>query len=722
MPSLNIEIYSNDNNALLQTISLSSTESGFATVDSTGASFYKEGESTPDGIYTYTGEGVFTGFTITPNTTTPTYGIGDTFSIGINTNQHLNIVAGTAAKKITYDNKPVQVESAIRDGSGKVIADTYAKKPAVYERTTNSSTSTTCTLIQFNASDYKANGYLAHFRFRVRSVAQDAYPSDNEFIINYSYRSASIFCINNKRSTSLDIIQNIYAYYPSIDQYVDTGNYFIAFTTGAASTNFIIEMIEADVPYSIPATMSAPTTTNNTLYYMLSPGDYTYPLMWTGKAVGSITGSAESARTSNYTYGTEQKYFRVGEVDLYRLMAVDHTGVAYKINTSTKKFPLPISMYVGRGNSANTTSYNAITSIYGSSGYTNVSELISPSYNNFTMPTLTASDGGKTLYVRGSLDTDGYFVCDGNVTLSMEAGYTYIPFGTLDPEYGVDSNSGSYVPMVPDRYSFNAISAPAYTFDANGKLTHIDGKEISGGGGPSVIEYTVPTTISSGNVVIAEYNGTYDGSPGYVKFVMEVTSSSYIGVYVVEAAWGLANGGITLISGNAMGNDVGTLYLYYPSSTSNYVYPPVLSVYNAGTREKQVKITVLEDSGNLTWKTDWGTTVSTTGRTSRYVSLSNASQVYYADNASTATAASYATSLNAPIVATLPTSSGVKFCTNLTILSKTDTWFIETYAYYPYKFQRATAMSDPSEVAVRTSTDNGTTWSNWVYSYSVWHT
>ena len=170
------------------------------------------------------------------------------------------------------------------------------------------------------------------------------------------------------------------------------------------------------------------------------------------------------------------------------------------------------------------------------------------------------------------------------------------------------------------------------------------------------------------------------------------------------------------------GLDVGTLYLYYPSSTSNYVYPPVLSVYNAGTREKQVKITVLEDSGNLTWKTDWGTTVSTTGRTSRYVSLSNASQVYYADNASTATAASYATSLNAPIVATLPTSSGVKFCTNLTILSKTDTWFIETYAYYPYKFQRATAMSDPSEVAVRTSTDNGTTWSNWVYSYSVWHT
>lgn len=37
-------------------------------------------------------------------------------------------MANTAAKKITYDGKPVQVESAIRDGSGKVISSTYAPK------------------------------------------------------------------------------------------------------------------------------------------------------------------------------------------------------------------------------------------------------------------------------------------------------------------------------------------------------------------------------------------------------------------------------------------------------------------------------------------------------------------------------------------------------------------------------------------------------------------
>ena len=175
-------------------------------------------------------------------------------------------------------------------------------------------------------------------------------------------------------------------------------------------------------------------------------------------------------------------------------MAVDHTGVAYKINTSTKKFPLPISMYYGLGSSSSTTSYsNQLTSITGGQTTTIVSFLTSSSYNNFTIPTLTASDGGKTLYIRGSLDSDGYFVCDGNVTLSMEAGYTYIPFGTLDPNY-----SGSTA-QVPIYYSFNAISAKAYTLDANGKLTHIDGKQIA----PKVtISDQAPSGGSDGDIWI----------------------------------------------------------------------------------------------------------------------------------------------------------------------------------------------------------------------------
>lgn len=44
----------------------------------------------------------------------------------------------TAAKKITYDGKPVQVESAIRDGTGVVISTEYIRH---YEYTVNVSTS-----------------------------------------------------------------------------------------------------------------------------------------------------------------------------------------------------------------------------------------------------------------------------------------------------------------------------------------------------------------------------------------------------------------------------------------------------------------------------------------------------------------------------------------------------------------------------------------------------
>lgn len=330
---------------------------------------------------------------------------------------------------------------------------------------------------------------------------------------------------------------------------------------------------------------------------------------------------------------------------------------------------------------------------------------------------VVTKDSTTTLWTyEGSGDFLGLSNTLGSSTAEYPVGTTISPQRD-DIYYIVEEGGGTLVNYRPLTYIDAKIQVDSAVRDGNGVKIDTNYQRK-----PQVIEYTVPTTISSGNIVIAEYNGTYDGSPGYVKFAMEVTSSSYKGIYVAEATWGLANGGITLISSNATNNDVAYLRLHYPSSTSNYAYPPVLSVYNVNTSEKQVKITVLEDSGNLTWKTDWGTTLSETGRTGRYVTLSNTSQVSNADNASTATAATYASYLNAVTVTTLPTSSGIRFCTNLTILSKTDTWFIETYARNPYIFQRATAMSDPSEVAMRTSTDNGSTWTSWTYSYAVWHT
>lgn len=50
-------------------------------------------------------------------------------------------MANTAAKKITYDGKPVQVESAIRDGTGLQINTTYVRHAEFSITTTATTTS-----------------------------------------------------------------------------------------------------------------------------------------------------------------------------------------------------------------------------------------------------------------------------------------------------------------------------------------------------------------------------------------------------------------------------------------------------------------------------------------------------------------------------------------------------------------------------------------------------
>ena len=55
-----------------------------------------------------------------------------------------------------------------------------------------------------------------------------------------------------------------------------------------------------------------------------------------------------------------------------------------------------------------------------------------------------------------------------------------------------------------------------------------------------------------------------------------------------------------------------------------------------------------------------------------------------------------------------------------TISGITSTWFMETYVNGANRVERATNMADPADVLIRTSTDSGTTWTAWTYSYAVW--
>ncbi len=78
-----------------------------------------------------------------------------------------------------------------------------------------------------------------------------------------------------------------------------------------------------------------------------------------------------------------------------------------------------------------------------------------------------------------------------------------------------------------------------------------------------------------------------------------------------------------------------------------------------------------------------------------------------------------ATALQVVSTSAIATTAGVQIIST-TILSQAGYWFIETYTSGTNIMQRATSLSDPSCVAVRSSTDSGTTWAGWLFPYAVW--
>ncbi len=78
-----------------------------------------------------------------------------------------------------------------------------------------------------------------------------------------------------------------------------------------------------------------------------------------------------------------------------------------------------------------------------------------------------------------------------------------------------------------------------------------------------------------------------------------------------------------------------------------------------------------------------------------------------------------ATALRTSTTTSISTTAGVQFYTG-TILGQDGSWCIETFSSGTNIMQRATNITDPCNVAVRTSADSGATWAGWNYSYAVW--
>ena len=78
---------------------------------------------------------------------------------------------------------------------------------------------------------------------------------------------------------------------------------------------------------------------------------------------------------------------------------------------------------------------------------------------------------GNRVFLRCTMDANGNVHSDNRLSTTMSAGYTWMPFGWA--RSATTLYADTRFPMF-------------YTLDANGKLTHINGKEVAGSGAASV--------------------------------------------------------------------------------------------------------------------------------------------------------------------------------------------------------------------------------------------
>ena len=233
---------------------------------------------------------------------------------------------------------------------------------------------------------------------------------------------------------------------------------------------------------------------------------YTYDVNnWVG--IYDNAGYINTSGWANGAYDTlENDRFKYGEaVVAGSIVAMGSDGLTWKLRNTSKEFRLPL---VG----GRATGTFAINGNWGRLAWTRrdipLTELTNATTQGtaFTVPTWAIGD---TIYARGSL-SNGNFKPDGTLSNTMANGYTWIPLGKVEKR---DNNNVT-------SFSIFMMDVSAYTLDANGKLTYIDGKAIKD---PNIIHgpylaYTL--TLAS------KTDTTYSGYPyQYVLPVQGATSS-----------------------------------------------------------------------------------------------------------------------------------------------------------------------------------------------------
>ena len=194
-------------------------------------------------------------------------------------------------------------------------------------------------------------------------------------------------------------------------------------------------------------------------------------------------GYVQNAGWSNGAWDTiDNDRFKYGEaVVAGSISAMGSDGLMWKLRNTAKEFRLPL---VG----GRSTGAFAVNNNYGRVSWSRrgiaLTELTDATIQGtaFTVPTWAV---GNTIYARGSL-SNGNFKPDGTLSNTMAKGYTWVPIGKVEK---INSDAISY-------FSVFMMNCSAYTLDSNGKLTHIDGKQIYDSGNTDT---KVRQTLQTGN-------------------------------------------------------------------------------------------------------------------------------------------------------------------------------------------------------------------------------
>lgn len=152
-------------------------------------------------------------------------------------------------------------------------------------------------------------------------------------------------------------------------------------------------------------------------------------------------------------------------------------------------------------------------------------------------------------------------------------------------------------------YDGKPVQVESAVRDGTGKIINETYRPI-----PKVIEYTVTGPVEVAPIAIARYAGTYDNSPGYVRFTIDIRYGSDLhdhNVSEFQISWSpstIVN--ITMINGT------GVAIFDTIGATCNSTGPVIYISPSANSSDIPVKITILDSSVDLDWMTDWDDVLS----------------------------------------------------------------------------------------------------------------